>query len=197
MNLVSEINMFNHPYLGIPIYSLVAAGAAILAVIAFAIYIFLLKRRVAVYSQEFDAAIDEFNTDCNPGHPMTDEEWGQYRSSYVVVFASLMMLERGAVGIPPVFCVGTLTTYILCRMMASCLSIINVMVVLQQYARVHINVSMLLHLTGDEDICQNNGYCKIENGSEDRCRQGHTATALSPSGNWPSSYSRLTRLGCS
>lgn len=69
-------------YLGIPIYALVAAVAAILAVIAFAIYIFLLKRRVAVYSQEFDAAIDEFNIGCNPGHPMTDEEWGQYRSSH-------------------------------------------------------------------------------------------------------------------
>lgn len=41
-------------YLGIPIYALVAALAVILAVIAFAIYIFLLKRRVAVYSQEFD-----------------------------------------------------------------------------------------------------------------------------------------------
>ena len=67
---------------GISIYALVAAGAAILAVIAFAIYIFLLKRRVAVYSQEFDTAIDEFNAGCNPGHPMTDEAWGQYRSSH-------------------------------------------------------------------------------------------------------------------
>ena len=68
--------------LGIPIYALVAAGAAILAVISFAIYIFLLKRRVAVYSKEFDVAIDEFNAGCNPGHPMSDEEWSLYRSSH-------------------------------------------------------------------------------------------------------------------
>ena len=60
----------------IPFNGLIAAGAAILAVMTFAIYIFLLKRRVAVYSQEFDTVIDGFNTGCNLGHPMTDEEWG-------------------------------------------------------------------------------------------------------------------------
>ena len=69
-------------YLGIPIYALATAAAVVVAVIAFAIYIFLLKRRVAVYSQEFDAAIDEFSRGCNPGHPMTDEAWSQYRSSH-------------------------------------------------------------------------------------------------------------------
>ena len=76
--------MLTQTYLGIPIYALVAAGAAILAVIAFAIYIFLLKRRVAVFSQKFDAAIDEFNAGCNPGHSMTDEELGLDKLSTLI-----------------------------------------------------------------------------------------------------------------
>lgn len=51
-------------------------------VIAFFIYIIYLKRRVSKYSTIFENAVDEFNSSCNPGHPMTDEAWAEYRSSH-------------------------------------------------------------------------------------------------------------------
>ena len=52
-------------------------------------------------------------------------------------------------------------------------------VAVQQYARVHTYLSMLLHVNDDEDICQNNGHYKIENGSADRVAYStHSYTTL-------------------
>ena len=56
------------------------------ALIAFAIYVFRVKKRLVVYSNDFAKAIDEFNSLCNPGRPMTGEEWEQFASSHSLDF---------------------------------------------------------------------------------------------------------------
>lgn len=70
--------MLEQSYYGIPTHQLAIIIAAVIALI----YVLLLKRRVAVYSEDFEAAIDEFNNGCNPGHPMSDYEWNSFYSTH-------------------------------------------------------------------------------------------------------------------
>ena len=78
--------MFGQTYIGTPIWIWVMAIVIAVALIAFAIYVFRVKKRLVVYSNDFAKAIDEFNSLCNPGRPMTGEEWEQFASSHSLDF---------------------------------------------------------------------------------------------------------------
>jgi len=68
--------------LGIPFIVVATIIVVIMSAFAFLVYILILKKKLKIYSKAFGDTIEEFESNCNPGHPMTDEAWGQYRSSH-------------------------------------------------------------------------------------------------------------------
>ena len=69
-------------------YSLfiILAIVAAIAVIAIAICVLVVKKRVTAYSADFSRAIDEFDDLCDPGKPALDHEWEQYASVHLLDF---------------------------------------------------------------------------------------------------------------
>ena len=81
MNLLME-----QAYLSIPIWAWIAAIAVVAVLVAFAMYALRVKKRLALYSDDFANAIDEFNGLCNPGRPMSDNEWDAFATAHVQDF---------------------------------------------------------------------------------------------------------------
>lgn len=73
-------------YFGVPIWAWAAASVVVVALIAFAVYVLHVRKRVARYSEDFANAVDEFNSLCNPGRPMTADEWEQFASAHATDF---------------------------------------------------------------------------------------------------------------
>jgi len=71
---------------GIPVWLMIVTLIALVALIAFAVYVQRIRKHLAQYAEQFANAIDEFNGKCNPGHPMTDSEWEEYASAHSLDF---------------------------------------------------------------------------------------------------------------
>lgn len=78
--------MIDQAFYGIPIWVMIVALVALIALIMFAVYVSRVKKRLAQYSEDFAKAIDEFNERCNPGHPMSSDEWEEYAVSHSLDF---------------------------------------------------------------------------------------------------------------
>ena len=61
-------------------------AVAVIALIILVVYVHGIRKRLAQYSEEFAKAIDEFHEKCNPGRPMSDNEWEEYAATHSLDF---------------------------------------------------------------------------------------------------------------